>query len=34
MIVGDANGVDKAVKTYLDGKGYKNVTIYCSGNNQ
>lgn len=31
VLIGDANGADKAVQTYLAGKGYKNVTLYCSG---
>ncbi len=31
FLVGDCYGVDAAVQTYLDSKGYSNVTIYCSG---
>lgn len=31
IIVGDANGADKAIQSYLFEKNYKNVTIYCSG---
>lgn len=29
VLVGDANGVDKAVQTYLAGVIYKNVRVYC-----
>jgi len=32
ILVGDANGADKAVQQYLHSKGYANVMIYCSGN--
>lgn len=31
VLVGDANGVDKAVQEYLHGKGYNLVEIFCSG---
>ncbi len=31
ILVGDCYGVDAAVQMYLDSKGYRNVTIYCSG---
>ncbi|MFT3727863.1 MAG: putative addiction module antidote protein [Terricaulis sp.] len=31
VIVGDANGGDKAVQRYLLEAGYKAVTVYCSG---
>jgi len=31
VIVGDANGVDKAVQKYLAATNYENVLIYCSG---
>lgn len=31
VIVGDANGADKAVQKYLLEKHYDNVTVYCSG---
>lgn len=31
VIVGDANGADKAVQKYLSESGYQNVLIYCSG---
>ena len=33
VLVGDANGADKSVQTYLRDKQYDNVTVYCSGNN-
>ena len=33
IIVGDANGADKAMQKYLHGTGYRNVTVYCAGNN-
>jgi hypothetical protein len=29
VVVGDANGIDKAVQRYLDDRGYKNVTVFC-----
>lgn len=29
VIVGDANGVDKAVQEYLRSKHYRNVTVFC-----
>lgn len=29
ILIGDANGADKAVQTYLAGKHYANVTVYC-----
>lgn len=32
VIVGDANGADKAVQRYLHEAGYEKVTVYCSGN--
>lgn len=32
IIVGDANGADKALQNYLYDIGYSNVTVYCSGN--
>lgn len=32
IIVGDANGVDKAVQKYLLEVSYENVIVYCSGN--
>jgi hypothetical protein len=31
VIVGDANGADKAVQQYLSGKGYGHVEVFCSG---
>lgn len=31
IIVGDANGADKALQGYLADTGYENVTVYCSG---
>jgi len=31
VIVGDANGADKAFQTYLAGMDYANVTVFCSG---
>jgi hypothetical protein len=31
VIVGDANGADKAVQQYLLGKGYGQVEVFCSG---
>jgi hypothetical protein len=31
VIVGDANGADKAVQKYLSGKSYDNVEVFCSG---
>lgn len=29
VLIGDANGADKAVQTYLAQEGYKNVRVYC-----
>jgi hypothetical protein len=29
ILVGDANGADKAVQTYLAKHGYRNVTVFC-----
>lgn len=31
VILGDANGADKAVQKYLADKHFKNVTLFCSG---
>lgn len=31
VIVGDANGIDKAVQEYLSKKHYENVEVFCSG---
>lgn len=32
IIVGDANGADKAVQKFLHDASYDNVTVFCSGN--
>jgi hypothetical protein len=32
VVVGDANGVDKAVQQYLHDESYLHVTVFCSGN--
>lgn len=29
VLVGDANGADKAVQRYLAERGYRNVVVYC-----
>lgn len=31
VLVGDANGVDKAIQNYYNEKGYKNVVVYATG---
>ncbi len=31
IIVGDANGADKAMQGYLHNTGYQNVTVFCAG---
>jgi adenine-specific DNA-methyltransferase len=31
IVVGDANGADKAVQKHLFESGYQSVTIFCSG---
>jgi len=31
VVVGDANGADKAVHTYLAARAYRQVTVYCAG---
>lgn len=31
VVIGDANGADKAVQAYLNGAGYDLVTVFCSG---
>lgn len=31
VLVGDANGADKAVQKFLFERNYRNVTVYCSG---
>jgi hypothetical protein len=32
ILIGDANGADKAVQKYLFEKDYKNVVVFCMGN--
>jgi len=31
ILIGDANGTDKALQKYLVERGYSNVIVYCSG---
>jgi len=31
IIIGDANGADRAVQTYLSSRGYRDVEIFCAG---
>lgn len=31
VLIGDANGADKAVQQYLHGKHYANVIVFCAG---
>jgi len=31
VLVGDANGTDKAIQKYLAEKGYNNVIVFCAG---
>ncbi len=31
IVVGDANGADKAMQAYLSEEGYRNVKVYCAG---
>jgi len=31
VLIGDANGADKAVQRYLDERGYRNVEVFCAG---
>ena len=31
VLIGDANGVDKAVQQYLNGRGYDRVEVFCVG---
>lgn len=31
IVIGDANGADKAMQTYLAKSGYENVTVFCAG---
>lgn len=33
IIIGDANGADRAVQQYLHSKHYRNVEVFCSGEN-
>jgi hypothetical protein len=33
VLIGDANGADKAVQCYLAQEGYKNVRVYCMDGN-
>ena len=30
VVIGDANGADKAMQQYLHGRGYRNVEVFCS----
>lgn len=30
IVIGDANGADRAVQQYLSDRGYRNVRVYCS----
>jgi hypothetical protein len=32
VVIGDANGADKAIQTYLSAHDYRNVEIFCAGN--
>ena len=32
ILLGDANGADKAMQRYLSEKGYRNVLVFCMGN--
>jgi len=32
ILIGDANGTDKAMQKYLAGKNYRNVLVFCMGN--
>ena len=32
VVIGDANGSDKAVQSFFAERGYSKVTIYCTGN--
>lgn len=32
IVVGDANGADKAVQQYLTNESYPHVTVFCAGN--
>lgn len=31
VVIGDANGADKAVQKHLDGRNYRRVEVFCSG---
>lgn len=31
VVIGDANGADKAMQSYFEVKGYRNVIVYCMG---
>ena len=31
VVIGDANGADRAIQQYLTQKGYSNVTVFCAG---
>jgi hypothetical protein len=31
IVIGDANGADKAMQAYLNNQGYRNVQVFCSG---
>ena len=33
ILIGDANGADKAVQLYLAQKGYRNVIVHCMARN-
>lgn len=33
VVIGDANGVDRAVQAYLSKKGYEDVVVYCMTRN-
>jgi adenine-specific DNA-methyltransferase len=30
VVIGDANGADKAIQQYLHSRGYRNVEVFCS----
>ena len=32
VIIGDANGADKAMQSYFTAKGYRDVIVYCMDN--
>jgi hypothetical protein len=31
VIIGDANGADRAIQSYVAAKGYRHVIVYCMG---